>query len=220
MARTYIFNGSGNSVPAAGTANSSKVIGSSPAGANHSTLTNSVNSAVDTNNQLYQSSALQQMQFNAAEAQKNRDWQERMSNTSYQRAVEDLRKAGLNPVLSYLNGGAATTSGSSASANMANVDTSNSSGAIALMTSLISAASAENVAKIYAAASMYSSDNSLAGTKYATNNGNYMNVGAWKEAASNLVPSVKKALTTLNSKIVNRYSKNSKNSIQSKKRGL
>lgn len=220
MARTYIFNGTGNSVSAAGTANSSKAVSSLSNRVNNSALTNSINSAADSNNQLYQSSALQQMQFNAAEAQKNRDWQERMSNTSYQRAVADLRKAGLNPVLSYLNGGAATTSGSSASANMANIDTSNSSGQIALLTSLISAASAENVAKIYAAASMYSSDNSLAGIKYSTNNGNYMNVGAWKEAAANLVPSVKKAITTLNSKIINRYSNNSKNSIQAKKRGL
>lgn len=54
--------------------------------------------------------------FNAGEAQKSRDWQERMSNTSYQRAVEDLKRAGLNPVLAYSQGGATTPTGSQASA--------------------------------------------------------------------------------------------------------
>jgi hypothetical protein len=54
--------------------------------------------------------------FNAAEAQKNRDWQERMSNTSYQRAVGDMKKAGINPILAAQNGGANTGSGATASA--------------------------------------------------------------------------------------------------------
>ena len=60
-------------------------------------------------------SALSAQKFEADQAALQRDWQENMSNSSYQRAVEDMQKAGINPALAYQQGGASTPSGAMAS---------------------------------------------------------------------------------------------------------
>lgn len=49
---------------------------------------------------------------NAAEAEKNRQFQMQMRATQYQTAVQDMIKAGLNPMLAYQQGGAGNLSGS------------------------------------------------------------------------------------------------------------
>lgn len=55
-------------------------------------------------------------ELNKAMAQQQQDFQERMSNSAYQRATADMRKAGINPMVAFSQGGASTPSGASIAA--------------------------------------------------------------------------------------------------------
>ncbi len=109
--------------------------------------------------------------FASREAQKNRDWQERMSNSAYSRAISDLKSSGVNPytVLTGLSGAStpsgATASGSTARSGSGVSNTGNGlasmiSSAFSLVTSLfgmknkmdiakLNAETRENIAKLY-----------------------------------------------------------------------
>lgn len=81
--------------------------------------------------------------FGASQANKQMDFQERMSSTAHQREVEDLRKAGLNPILSAKLGGSSTPPG--AQANVPDLGSSAKAGIEAQL-----AASQINLAKAQA----------------------------------------------------------------------
>lgn len=105
---------------------------------------------------LIQQSVAQNNAWSAEQAQKQMDFQERMSNTAHQREIADLKASGLNPVLSAKLGGASTPSGA-----MAQGDTSGTSALVELLQ--LSMETANSAAGAAAAAASTVQDNSARG---------------------------------------------------------
>lgn len=111
--------------------------------------------------------------YNSEEAKASRDWQTEMSNTSHQREIKDLKKAGLNPVLSANQGAQSyTTSSASAeaenpSSGMAQLAASEMSGMAGIKSSEISAAATKHAAATTAAAQRAAAAQAAAAQKYA-----------------------------------------------------
>lgn len=79
-----------------------------------------------------------QQQFNSSEAQKERDWQQQMSDTAVQRQAADLQAAGFNPVLAA-GAGASSGVGAAASSGVGSAQASNVSALQSIANSAITA---------------------------------------------------------------------------------
>lgn len=119
-------------------------------------------------------------QFNAEQAQIQRDFEKQMSDTAYQRAVEDMKKAGINPIMALSNGGAEVPQGASASASSARSGGANSSsinrnsiasvlyGVFSIASGLISGKTDLAVAGIRRLTELEKTDKKLANRNYYT----------------------------------------------------
>lgn len=114
-------SGQGYSTSSGGSQNTSSAYGWS--NTNGTEAIAQARASADYANQLALQNWQMQANYNSAEAQKQRDWLERMANTTYQRTVKDMIAAGINPILAASSGFGADAISSGATATATAPDT-------------------------------------------------------------------------------------------------
>lgn len=113
-----ILNSLNGTISAGGSTNSAKSTSYSNTAGREATT--SSNLQAQTANNTAMNAWKEAAEFNSKQAAIQREWQEKMANTVYQRSVEDMKKAGINPILSAGMGLGTASVGSGATASVSN----------------------------------------------------------------------------------------------------